>query len=197
LLERKGRAFDPSRYQNWYGYREFSRGPHTNLMVHFIDLVHFVTNVQFPKRVVALGGIYRWKESYDVPDSIEVLLEYPEGFLVRYCTMFGNSANNYAKFFGTRGTMDAKSLSPRTRWTASGEGSGEPDKIQKEMEVPVVDPVVHHMKNFIDSVRSRKPPIAPIEAGYAHSVAVLMADEAYVTGRRVTYDHSKREIVPV
>jgi predicted dehydrogenase len=197
LLERKGRAFDPGRYQNWYGYREFSRGPHTNLMVHFIDLVHFVTNVQFPKRVVALGGIYRWKESYDVPDSIEVLLEYPEGFLVRYCTMFGNSANNYAKFFGTRGTMDAKSLSPRTRWTASGEGSGEPDKIQKEMEVPVVEPVVHHMKNFIDSVRSRKPPIAPIEAGYAHSVAVLMADEAYVTGRRVTYDHSKREIVPV
>jgi len=196
LLERKNRPFDPSRYQNWYGYREFSGGPHTNLMVHFIDLVHFVTNVRFPKRVVALGGTYRWKESYDVPDSVEVLLEYPEGFLVRYCTMFGNGANNYAKFFGTRGTMDAKSLSPRTRWTASGEGSGEPDKIQKEIEVPVVESV-HHMKNFIDSTRSRKPPIAPIEAGYAHAVAVLMADEAYVSGRRVTYDHSKREILPV
>src|SRR5688572_27172961 len=42
LGDRKQRDFDPSQYQNWYGYREFSRGPHTNLMVHFIDLVHFI-----------------------------------------------------------------------------------------------------------------------------------------------------------
>jgi len=30
------------------------------------------------------------------------------------------------------------------------------------------------MKNFLDCVRSRQQPIAPIEAGYAHSVAVIM-----------------------
>ncbi|HET8546955.1 MAG TPA: Gfo/Idh/MocA family oxidoreductase, partial [Bryobacteraceae bacterium] len=56
LGDRKMRDFDASQYQNWYGYREFSRGPHTNLMVHFIDLVHYVTGLQFPKRVVALGN---------------------------------------------------------------------------------------------------------------------------------------------
>ncbi|MEJ7609299.1 MAG: hypothetical protein WKF37_24260 [Bryobacteraceae bacterium] len=42
---RKLRNFDSSQYQNWYGYREFSRGPHTNLMVHFIDMVHDVRGV--------------------------------------------------------------------------------------------------------------------------------------------------------
>jgi hypothetical protein len=52
------------------------------------------------------------------------------------------------------------------------------------------------MKNWIDSIRSRQQPIAPIEAGYAHSVAVIMADEAMQTGRRMTYDHAKREIIP-
>jgi len=194
LGDRKPRPFDPGQYQNWYGYREFSRGPHTNLMVHFIDLVHYVTNVQFPRRVTALGNTYRWKDRYDVPDSVEVAFDYPEGFMVRYCTMFGNGANNYAKWFGTRGTLDAKNLSARETWSASGEGSGEQDKIKATVELPKVE-TVPHMQNWIECIRSRKQPIAPIEAGYAHSVAVIMADEALSTGRRMTYDHSRREVL--
>jgi predicted dehydrogenase len=195
LGDRKARPFDPAQYQNWYGYRDFSRGPHTNLMVHFIDLVHFLNNVQFPKRVVALGNTYRWKGAFDVPDSVEVAFDYPEGFMVRYCTLFGNSANNYAKWLGTRGTLDAKNLSSRETWLAGGEGSSEPDKLKSTIELPRVE-TVHHMKNWIDSIRSRKPPIAPIEAGYAHSVAVIMADEALTTGRRMTYDQTRREVLP-
>jgi predicted dehydrogenase len=189
------RPFDADMYQNWYGYRDFSRGPHTNLMVHFIDMVHFVTGVTTPRRVTAMGGTYRWKGSYDVPDSVEVALEYPEGFLVRYCTMYGNSANNYAKWFGTRGTLDARSFSPRAKWIVSGEGSGEPDRIGAPVEVPEPE-TAHHMKNFFDSVRTRQQPIAPIEAGFHHSVAVIMADEALTSGRRMVYDPARREIQP-
>jgi predicted dehydrogenase len=195
LGDRKPRSFDPQQYLGWYGHRDFSRGPHTNLAVHFIDLVHFVTGLQFPKRVVALGNTYRWKESYDAPDSVEMALEYPEGLMVRYCTVFGNSAGNYAKWFGTRGTLDAQNLSSRQSWVATGDGSGEPDKLTTPVEMARNEPV-HHMKNWLDCVRSRQQPIAPIEAGYAHSVAVIMADEAMITGRRLGYDHSRREIVP-
>jgi predicted dehydrogenase len=195
VMHQKPRPFDSKMYQNWYGYRDFSRGPHTNLMVHFIDLVHYLGDLKFPKRAVALGGTFRWKDSYDVPDSVEVTFEYPEGFLVRYCTMFGNSAGNYSKWFGTRGMMDAKSLSSREHWLVTGDGSGEPDRITSAMEVPENKPVPH-MQNFLESVRSRQQPIAPIEAGYAHSVAVIMADEALTTGRRIGYDHAKRELHP-
>lgn len=194
LGDRRNRPFDASMYQNWYGYRDFSRGPHTNLMVHFIDLVHYITGVQFPHRVIAMGNTYRWKGPFDAPDSVEVALEYPEGFLVRYCTMFGNGAGNYAKWFGTRGTLDAKNLSARDTWSASGEGSGEPDKLTGVSDVPQVQ-TVHHMQNFIDCIRSRRQPIAPIEAGYGHSVAVIMADEALTTGKRMIYEHARREVV--
>ncbi|MEJ7605642.1 MAG: Gfo/Idh/MocA family oxidoreductase [Bryobacteraceae bacterium] len=146
LGDRKSRSFDPNQYQGWYGYREFSRGPHTNLMVHFIDMVHFVTGVQFPKRVTALGNTYRWKGPQDAPDSVEVALEYPEGFLVRYCTMYGNGAGNFTRWYGTRGTLDAKNLSSRETWVASGDGSGEPDKLTASIDLPKNEPV-HHMKN--------------------------------------------------
>ena len=196
LMQQKARPFDPRMYQNWYGYRDFSRGPHTNLMAHFIDLVHFVGDLKFPRRAVALGGTFRWKDSYDVPDSVEVVFEYPEGFMVRYCTVFGNGAGNYAKWFGTRGTLDARNLSPREHWIATGEGSGEPDKIREPVQVAASAGTgpAPHMKNFLDCVRSREQPIAPIEAGYAHAVAIIMADEALTTGRRVGYDHGRREL---
>jgi predicted dehydrogenase len=195
LGDRKAREFDPVQYQNWYGFRDFSRGPHTNLMVHFIDLAHYLTGLQYPKRVVALGNTYRWKGPYDAPDSVEVAFDYPEGVMVRYCTMFGNGAGNHAKWFATRGTLDAKSLSSRETWVASGDGSGEPDKLTSLIDLPRPE-TPHHMKNWIDSIRSRQQPLAPIEAGYAHSVAVIMADEALVSGRRMTYDHNRRDVFP-
>jgi hypothetical protein len=43
-------------------------------------------------------------------------------------------------------------------------------------------------------MRSGASPHAPIEAGYQHAVAVLMAQESYRTGRRATYDCEKRQI---
>ena len=55
------------------------------------------------------------------------------GMKAETCSVFGNSAGNYAKWFGTRGVMDAKNLSPREHWMATGEGSGEPDRIRVEL----------------------------------------------------------------
>lgn len=193
LMGREHRPFDQKLYMGWYGHREFSRGLHTNLMVHFIDMVHYITGASIPRRVVALGGTYRWVSEFTAPDSVEVALEYPEEFLVRYCTVFGNGAGRHAKWFGTLGTLDAKNLSRREPWTVSGEGAEEPDRIQGELELPMEERV-HHMQNWLDCIRSRKTPVAPIDAGYAHSVAVIMADEALISGRRQVYDAAKREV---
>lgn len=194
LMNRERLPFDPIQYQNWYGFREFSGGPHTNLAVHFIDLMHFINGVSFPKAVTAQGGTFRWHGPYTVPDSVEMTLEYPEGFLVRYSTVFGNSANTYSKWFGTLGTMDAQRLSPSRTWTASGEGSGEEDRLQDEVKIDEPQ-VTHHMANWFDCIRSGRSTIAPIAAGYSHAVAVIMADTAYTSGRRVGFDPVQRQLV--
>ncbi|MCP5111071.1 MAG: Gfo/Idh/MocA family oxidoreductase [bacterium] len=193
LLGREPRPFNAHQYAGWYGYREFSRGPHAGLMVHFIDLVHFVTGAKYPWRVVALGGTYRWKGPFTAPDSIEVILEYSEGFLVRYSTAFGTRAGNYLKFFGTRGAIDATRWSWDDPWILSGEGSGEPDRVPDGAQLPVAESV-SHMKNWLMCLRSRQQPAAPIETGYAHSVASIMADEAYLQGKRMVHDPNGRRI---
>jgi hypothetical protein len=52
-----------------------------------------------------------------------------------------------------------------------------------------------HMKNWMECIRSRKEPNAPIEAGYNHSVASLMVTESLLRGRKVLFDEKKQEIV--
>ena len=193
LLQREPRPWDPQQYAGWFGYRDFSQGPHANLGVHFFDLVHYVTDAVAPARSVAMAGCYRWdKDGFDAPDSVEVMFEYPDkGFLVRYCSTFGVRGNNYLKFFGTRGEMDA------TRWgepfLISGETVEDEDRIQEGETIPEVESVPH-MLNFLECVRSRETPNAPIEAGYNHSIAALLADESFVRGRRVEFDPEEREI---
>jgi predicted dehydrogenase len=192
LMHRKFRAWDADQYAGWYGYREFSRGPHTGYMAHFADLLHFVTGAKYPKRVVALGGTYRWKDARTAPDSIEVVMEYPdEGFLARYNTTFGTGANSFMKFIGTRGTMDATNWG--RSWVVSGDGSGEPDKVAAGTQIPDV-PNTPHMRNWFECMRSRKQPNATIDDGFGHAVACIMGDEAYITGKRMVFDAVKRVI---
>ncbi len=193
LMHRKQRPWDAQQHAGWFGYRDFSQGPHSNLGVHFFDLVHFITGAGPPARAAAMAGGYRWnRDGFDAPDSVEATLEYPdEGFLVRYCSTFGVQGHNHLKFFGTRGVMDA------TRWgdpfVISGSEVEDSDRIRAGETIPEAESVPH-MLNFLECVRTREAPHAPIEAGYSHSIAAILADESFVRGRTVEYDASKRRI---
>jgi hypothetical protein len=51
------------------------------------------------------------------------------------------------------------------------------------------------MKNWLECLRSRKQPNAPVEAGYQHSIATIMANAAVHTGQRVTFDEKTQEVM--
>ena len=52
-----------------------------------------------------------------------------------------------------------------------------------------------HVRNWLDCVRSRRRPNAPVEAGYSHSIACIMANAAARTGQRVTFDAASQEVL--
>ncbi len=193
LMHRRQRPWDAQQHAGWFGYRDFSQGPHSNLGVHFFDLVHFVTGSGPPARAVTMAGNYCWTaDGFDVPDSVETTLEYPDqGFLVRYCSTFGVRGNSHLKFFGTRGEMDA------SRWgdpfVISGSTVEHEDRIRDGESIAEMDSTPH-MLDFLRCMRSRETPHAPIEAGYNHSIAAILADESFVRGRCVEYDAKRRRI---
>ena len=194
LHDRPMRPFSPDVYSGWYGYREFSDGPVPGLGSHFIDLVHYITGATFPTSCVCSGGVFTWKDEhhFTCPDHVQAQWIYPEGFLVSYSTNFGNGSGNSFKIFGNEGVMDLVKWDSPVFTNAGTFGAKENGEYEEPVE-PV--PHVDHMQDWLECIRNRKTPNAPIDAGYQHAVAVIMAMKAFDTGSRQVYDADKRLIV--
>ena len=52
-----------------------------------------------------------------------------------------------------------------------------------------------HVRNWMECVRSRKQPNAPVEAGYSHSIATIMTTASAHTGQRATFDEKTQEVM--
>ncbi|MEO7047245.1 MAG: gfo/Idh/MocA family oxidoreductase, partial [Ferruginibacter sp.] len=53
----------------------------------------------------------------------------------------------------------------------------------------------NHVRNWMECVRSRKQPNAPVEAGYSHSIANIMTTAASHTGLKATFDEKMQEVM--
>jgi len=201
LCGRPYEPFDPHKYREFRLYWPYSSGIPCQWMSHIIDIIQYVMDDPYPSSVVAHGGVYIWKDGRKNVDTFQALLEYPKGYLVSYSTRFGNdsSLGSGIIIYGSNGRMDMESLE------VSGAGGGgsviieqrerEPyrvridasTKIQSEYRLPEGEGV-DHMRNWMECVRSRRQTNAPIEAGYSHSIATIMAIRSLHTGRKITFD---------
>jgi len=193
LMDAPEQPFNARKLSAWYGYRDFSDGPVPGLASHFVDLMHYITGATFPTSATGQHGTFTWKDEneFTCPDHVQATWIYPEGFMVSYSTNFGNGSGNYLRLLGDQGTLN---LTPWSKPTYSRLGAGKPSELPKE-ETPV-EPIEtpDHFLDWLQCIRTRGTCRAPIEAGYQHAVAVLMAVKASDCGRRQIYDCENREI---
>ncbi|HWR53608.1 MAG TPA: Gfo/Idh/MocA family oxidoreductase [Bryobacteraceae bacterium] len=101
------RPYSNERFFRWRCYDDYSGGIATDLFVHLCTTIHYLMGAKAPSQVMAMGQLYRWKESRDVPDTINAILEYPEGFVVNLSSTFNNQTQSESgfEFLGTEGTL--------------------------------------------------------------------------------------------
>lgn len=99
--------FSLERFFRWRCYSDYSGGIATDLFVHLCTTIHYLMDAKIPARAMAMGELYRWKESRNVPDTLNAILEYPEGFAVSLSSTFNNefSAEGGFQILGTEGTL--------------------------------------------------------------------------------------------
>jgi predicted dehydrogenase len=138
LLTKPYRPFDPRLYFEFRLYSEFSSGIPDQWMTHAMDMVHFMLDDHFPTSVVAHGGVYRWHDGRENPDTFQALLEYPRGFLVSYSTSFGNDADSSSRFMGDKATLINVGGEGSQRW-----------KLVEESGNHQTNPFVHRRHRYI------------------------------------------------
>jgi predicted dehydrogenase len=211
LLTKPARAFDPQLYFEFRLYKEFSGGITDQWMSHGIDLVHWFMNESAPSSVVAHGGVFAWHDGRENADTFQALLEYPKGFLVSYSTSFGNDAPSFSRYMGKKATLIniGGEGSPRYQ-VVEEKGTHEDDAdidekraskyllLPGEKRIPpmgIDDLSLDHMATWFDCMRSRKQPNASAHAGFAHSVACIMATQSYWSGKKLYWDPMTESIV--
>ena len=194
LMGKPYRPFDPKIYRSFRLFRDFSSAIIDQWMTHGVDVIHMLTGEPYPTSVVAHGGLYQFHDYRENPDNVQVALEYGRGakkFLAGYSTCLSNSAGSATRVMGTLGLLEVENV-----WQVSGKGSEHPNALAGVKEIPEKPGTLHHMANWLDAVRRRDHDAlyAPVEAGYGHSIACIMATDALWSGRRKTFDPETKQI---
>ena len=206
-------AWDPRKYLEFRLFWPYSSGIAGQWMSHQIDTVHWFTGLAHPRSVAANGGIYQWKDGRSNADTLTAVFDYGDdkkGFQVMYSYRFSNSAGGTKELYYSNGGM----LNLDTNKITSEGGLKENEakamglkaNLLDSFELPKVemttsantlkDPSTSaHMRNWMECVRSRAKTHAPVEAGYSHAIATIMANAAFRTGLRATFDEKLQEVI--
>jgi predicted dehydrogenase len=179
LRDTKDYPFDPLRYFHWRQFVEYSNGYFGDLMLHHVDICHFITGCGMPRRVKAVGGVYVLKDGRTCPDTVSALLEYGEGFHVNYTTTAANDHYGLVeRYLFSKGTIEVRGMNEMTVFR---------DEIEEMVPSAGIlnEP---HLQNFFDCMRSREKPLAPVEAGLVGAVCTRMAFESMQQGAASVWD---------
>lgn len=194
LNGRRARPFDGYAFINWRLFWEFSGGNVTENMVHQLSWIMGVLDLPLPTAASMSGGVFSEKDGREVPDTIAVTLQYPSDLVVTWQSTFSNSHYGLGeRVLGSHGTVER--LSGATDMVTGRLTSGiyyYPESANRPSGTAIVGgaPGEDHMAIFLDCVRSRRQPNAPVELGYRTAIAAHMANQAYRAGRRVTLEEA-------
>ncbi|MFQ5811153.1 MAG: Gfo/Idh/MocA family protein, partial [Armatimonadota bacterium] len=179
--------FDPFRYFAWRWFWDYAGGLVTDVGVHVLDVVHWLTGNDTPRSVVCHGGMYEL-EYWQTPDVVNVVLDYGSHSVGLTFNFANKHQGNGIMFYGTDATMEVRRSDIHV---FSEQGSAS----EPEITIPASGWVQEHVQNFIDCVRSRAEPAAPVELGFRSLLPLHLANMAYRERRMVEWDAEREGIV--
>jgi predicted dehydrogenase len=165
---------------------DYSDGMIADWGAHQLDLAQWGMGMQLTGPVWVEGkGKFPRDGLSDVATEFEFKCGYSNGIVLECSTSFEGGV----KFEGTKG------------WVHTGHGGffrSDPESLVNEVigpnEIHLYDSPDHH-RNFLDCVRSRAVPIAPVEVAHRTATICHLANITMLLGHRVNWDPVKEQCV--
>ena len=182
------RAFDADRFRHWRQYSDYSGGLVADQGAHVYDGIHLLMNASFPSAVTATGGKVHVPGA-DTPESVVVVAEYPEDFLgvftINYAAMRYQSKNDQLnQLDGAKARLDIS----RNEYKVFEQGKEDTPVLQKASERGFGYATDLHVQNFLECVKTRARPTAPMSVAFPAALVVQMANLSMKTGKRVQWN---------
>jgi predicted dehydrogenase len=199
---------------------DYSGGQTTNLAAHSFDVVDWVLGLGTLRSVSSVGGRFALTDNGETPDTQDALFEFDgwtAAWMLRECgrgepppglefcgtkgslilsrrgfTIVGDpdtpAANMVPQFAGAHpvgGPQPVKADGPRRPRTEPIEDRTGDDRAQ----------FTDHVRNFLDCVKSRKPPVSDLESGHRTATVCHLANLSLRLGRKLCWDPAKETVV--
>ena len=217
LINRPFEEFDPRKYLEYRLFWPYSSGMPGQWMSHQIDTVHWFSELKHPKSVVANGGVYFWKDGRKNWDTTTAVFEYENNkdaskFQVVFSSRMHNGDENPSEIYYSNGgelnlitnkispagglhDKEAAAMNMKPNLLPSLNLSDLSEKVVASANTGGDILTTNHVRNWMECVRSRKQPNAPVEAGYSHSIATIMTNAAARTGYKATFDETTQDVI--
>ncbi len=190
------RPVDATRFFNWYYFWDYSGGLLVGQAAHIVDAIQWYMNSREPSAVTCTGGRVNL-EGAEVPETASLAIEYPENYLATFT--IGYQAMRYhpyndqlIQFHGSKARLDLG----RERYALIKASEAIDLKPSVEVSEPgSFGPATRaHIRNFLECIRTREEPNAPVEAGQATNIVLCMALESLHTGKRLRWNAQRRQV---
>lgn len=185
---------DERRFFNWYYYWDYSGGLLIGQAAHIIDAIQWYMGSREPVAVTCAAGPPNLPGA-EVPETATLTVEFPQRYLATFT--LGYKAMRYRpnndqlkQFHGARARLDVG----REGYALFPESQDVEMKPSREVKRPgsFASATRDHIRNFLECVRTRQDPNAPVEAGQATNIVLVMAMESLRKGRRLRWNQALR-----
>ena len=204
------RAFDADRFFRFRKYWDYSGGIATDLFFHVVAPLNICwREPQFPiPRHGARGGIYVFKDEREVPDTFNLMADFPPGHSLVLSSSMANSQHIPGLIRGHEGTIimvdqgsskaetDHITVIPELHYDreAKERTTLKPEYLAKFGKEPIKIPVdekdmmISHVENFLSCVRSREKPHLDVETGARAQAVINLAVQSYRENKLLFWD---------
>jgi len=197
--------------RSWRAFMEYGNGIMGDMCIHMLDMVRWMLDLGWPKRIASSGGIFVDKKSKaNITDTQTATFDFDELPVVWQHRTWGEANDPQypwgATFYGDKGTLKASVFKyeftplgkkePTLKGTALYEYEKYPeDRTEEDLERHVASAVRGHMRDFLQAIASRGRPVADIEQGHISTASCILANLSQKLGRSLTWDADKQQVV--
>ncbi|MCP5119938.1 MAG: gfo/Idh/MocA family oxidoreductase, partial [bacterium] len=175
-----------------------------DMCIHMFDMVRWMMDLGWPKRISSTGGIFVDKASKaNITDTQTATFDYGDLQVVWQHRSWGHPPDpEYpwgATFYGDKGTLKASVHKYDFIPAAKGARTIHKDvtyeleqypedKTEKDLEKHVAPAIRGHMNDLLANIATRGRRVADIEEGYISSTSCILANVAMQLGRTLEWD---------
>jgi predicted dehydrogenase len=200
--------------RSWRAFTEYGNGIMGDMCIHMLDMVRWMLDLGWPKRVSSAGGILVEKDSKaNIPDTQSATFDFGDFQVVWQHRTYGDAPDKkypWAAFiYGDKGTLkasvngyeffpynkEAPALSGKAVIETDKYPTDQPDVRALNLELHVASAIRGHMQDFLKAVASRGKPVADIEQGHTSTASCILANLSMQLGRSLTWDAEHQQVV--